>query len=462
MVDFVSHNCKGKKGFQKYTYQKLYDELEVYASASFPKMSTQELIDWAKACHPHVSIHAYDSTWRKFMKHVSNEGHQGHVISLVFYVKDHHLYPIQDKRLKHIATKANQGGADNLWKYMTDMKWSNKSSNYIMYQDLVDDDIVAKKDKPTLSTIENHVIVLPPDTKIEPIIEEYMIRTNYFVEYLHYDNNGRLDGFMDHKNNVYVLNNEYENLKSICERLYKIFKLYDFVWCNQSYTSLASSLFKHMRGYLPESQYDTKTREVLDDFYPRALQWCSTDPVPDNLVSLDISKSYPSILIDNESPIRLYGIHDIIEPFNGVFRTGEYYIDEYVIDKRQGKGIRIEAGFYSEPLVRALITKFKMPTSNVKWCIQARKTLAPDTFRNYMLAIFSMFPESQAKLLTNSYIGEMGRKYSRKDHGFTCSSLDTAQCIWTSALAENRDVIIDSYQNPNTKQELYLIRERQI
>ena len=52
-----------------------------------------------------------------------------------------------------------------------------------------------------------------------------MIRTNYFVEYLHYDNNGRLDGFMDHKNNMYVLNNEYENRKSICERLYKSMKL---------------------------------------------------------------------------------------------------------------------------------------------------------------------------------------------------------------------------------------------
>ena len=36
MVDFVWHNCQGKKGFQKYTYQKLYDEMEVYGSASFP------------------------------------------------------------------------------------------------------------------------------------------------------------------------------------------------------------------------------------------------------------------------------------------------------------------------------------------------------------------------------------------------------------------------------------------
>ena len=128
MVDFVWHNCQGKKGFQKYTYQKLTDELEVYAP-SFPMMSTQELVTWAKECHPNVSIHAYDSTWRKFMKHIASLGRSD--VTLVFYIKDYHLYPIQDDHLKQIATKANQGDADNLWKYMTDMKWSNKSSNYI-------------------------------------------------------------------------------------------------------------------------------------------------------------------------------------------------------------------------------------------------------------------------------------------------------------------------------------------
>ena len=131
-------------------------------------------------------------------------------MSFIFYVKDHHLYPIQDDRLKQIATKANQGGPNNLWRYMTDMKWSNKSSNYIMYEELENNELT-EEGKPTLLTIKNHVIVLPPDMKIEPVIEAYMIRTNYFVEYLHYDNNGRLDGFVDHKNNMYVLNHEYEN-----------------------------------------------------------------------------------------------------------------------------------------------------------------------------------------------------------------------------------------------------------
>ena len=95
MADFVWHNCQGKK-------EKLYDDMGVYGSASFPKMSTQELIHWAKACHPNVSIHAYDSTWRKFMKHIGSTTHD---VCLVYYIKDHHLYPIQDDRLKQIATK---------------------------------------------------------------------------------------------------------------------------------------------------------------------------------------------------------------------------------------------------------------------------------------------------------------------------------------------------------------------
>ena len=218
-----------------------------------------------------------------------------------------------------------------------------------------------------------------------------------------------------------------------------------------------------MRGYLPESQYNTKTREIIDN-NPRALQWCSTQPQPQNLVSLDICKCYPSILINNKEPIPLYTIHDIIRPFSEhdlTYNYGEYYIDEYVFNS-WAKGIKIEAGFYTKRLVQMLINGFKMPTSDVKYFIRPRKTLAPDTFKNFLLKIFELLPESQAKFLENSYIGELGRKYSRKDHGFTCNDIDTAQCISTSALAENRDVTIDSYQNPSTKQEIYLIRERQM
>lgn len=172
------------------------------------------------------------------MKHITTHGHSE--VTLVFYIKDHHLYPILDDHLKQIATKANLGGIDNLWKYMSDMKWSNKSSNYIRYEDLVNnlDELIEEpkkptyeiqeSNKPTLSAIENHVIILPPDTNVEPVIVEYITRSNYFVEYLHFDNNGRLDCFLDHKNNMYVLNNEYDTRKQIREQLFSMYRTYDF------------------------------------------------------------------------------------------------------------------------------------------------------------------------------------------------------------------------------------------
>ena len=109
MIDFAWHHCKNKKGFKTYTCEKLEKGLSEYSS-SFPMMSTQELVDWARACHPNVSIHAYDATYCKFMKHMGNPRD----ISLFYFLKAHHYYPIRDERLQKIATKANQEGADNL------------------------------------------------------------------------------------------------------------------------------------------------------------------------------------------------------------------------------------------------------------------------------------------------------------------------------------------------------------
>ena len=101
MIDFIWHQCQNKNGFKRYTYQKSKDELSEFAT-SFPFMSTQEVVDWARGCHPNVSIHAYDSTYKKFMKHITSTPR--HDISHVFFIKENHCYPITDERLKILAT----------------------------------------------------------------------------------------------------------------------------------------------------------------------------------------------------------------------------------------------------------------------------------------------------------------------------------------------------------------------
>ena len=301
MLDYVWDQVKDKRGFKTYDYDKLKDELYTYASEE-PKINTEELTEWAKDCHPNVSIHAFDSTYRKFVTHSNNCSD----ISLVYIVKDHHCFPITDEKLKLIASKANQGGANNLLKYMTDLKWTRRHENVCKLKNIEELTFMKRKNK---------IIVLPEEARMTDAIQAYIDSSKFYVEYLHWNNAGVLDGFIDHDKNMYLLNDNYDERKSICDKLFKKYKTEHFVWTNQSFTSISSTLFNQITGYLPESTYNVHTRQMLDEYYSRALQWCSTDDIPDNVVSIDISKSYPNILLNNNMPIPVYNIHNVIEPF---------------------------------------------------------------------------------------------------------------------------------------------------
>ena len=77
------------------------------------------------------------------------------------------------------------------------------------------------------------------------------------------------------------------------------------------------------------------------------------------------------------------------------------------------------------------------------------------TFSEYIKYIFDNFDEKEAKKLANSFIGELRRKYNKRNQGFTCTEYDTAMACWTSAMVEKRNVTIDHYNN------ILLIREQQ-
>lgn len=268
---------------------------------------------------------------------------------------------------------------------------------------------------------------------------------------------------------MFVENNEYEIRKQICESLYETYNIHDFKWANQSYTSLANSLFKTMVGYLPESSYNDNTREILDRYYPKAIQWCSFDDLPEGLVNIDICKQFPGILIQNGQTIPIYTIHDTIQKFEGkqeisndtgiyypeLINNGEFYIDEFEI-KIFGCPLRFEAGFYHVSLIDFLVYDCKMPVSNIKYKLIAHHGIKNDTFKDFMLYIFNNFPEAQAKKMANSFIGELGRKYNRTDFGFICQDLQTCQEVWTDGIERGVNVIIDKFQD------IFLVCEQKI
>ena len=121
--------------------------------------------------------------------------------------------------MKLIASKPNQGGCDNLLKYMSDLKWTRRHENVTK--------IGSIEEICTLNK-ENHIIVLPESVKIKDAIELYSTNNNFYIEYLHWNNNKILDGFIDYNKNMYLLNEEYDARKTICDKLFKIYKTFDF------------------------------------------------------------------------------------------------------------------------------------------------------------------------------------------------------------------------------------------
>ncbi len=450
VVDYIWDQVKGKRGFKIYDYKRLKDEIYSYVTGEGEMISTFELIRWASTCHPNVSIHAFDSRYRKFVSHIAKNECR---ISLAYICKDHHLLPITDQLLKTTAIEANQGGCKYLLKYMAEFKWNSRHENINKLNNIDEIQSINEEDK---------IFILPQDIKMTIAIDLYTKKSNYYVEYMHWDNNGVLSGFIDHNRNMYVLNDEYDKRKSICDKLFDIYKSDDFRWSNQSFTSIASALYKQLNGFIPESSYNIKTRQILDEYYPRALQWATMDEITDedisDLVSIDISKCYPSILLNNKSPIPIYTIHDSIEEFNhedDLNDNGEYYIDEYML-KCFNAPIKIEAGFYNKDLIKYLIDMLNMPRSLIKFKIVSKKALKPDTFKGYIEYIFNNFDEGAAKLMVNAFIGNLGRKYNKTNHGFISSDIDTALCCWTSSLNERKNITISNYND------IFLIKETKI
>ena len=218
VIDYVWDQVKGKRGFKAYEYDKLKNEIYDFVPEG-DMISTEELINWAKECNPRVSIHAFDCRYRNFIRHTN--GHPD--IVLVYIVKDHHCFPITNENLKIVAAKANQGGCDDLMKHMSELKWSRRHENIDKIETVHEISDMKR---------ENNVIILPKGVKMKEAIEMYVKDTNFYVEYLHWNNRGVLDGFVDHRKNMYLLNEEFDTRKTICDKLFDRYKTHDFKWCN--------------------------------------------------------------------------------------------------------------------------------------------------------------------------------------------------------------------------------------
>ena len=162
VIDYIWNEIQNVRGFKKYAYESLADELADYSTAR-PFMSTQEIVNWVKEHHPNnISVHAYTATYSKFMSYIC---HAPDVV-LLFFVKDHHVHPITDPELKKVASSKNQIGTVNLFEHMSELKWTRRRDKFTMYDDLTPE-------------TQNNIIVCPEDLDARTAICQYMQILNF-------------------------------------------------------------------------------------------------------------------------------------------------------------------------------------------------------------------------------------------------------------------------------------------
>ena len=136
-----------------------------------------------------------------------------------------------------------------------------------------------------------------------------------------------------------------------------------------------------------ESAYNETARQMLDHYYPKALQWCSSEEISDDAVNIGICMSYPNVLL-NTFPIPLYSIHDVVEKFNcksDLNLCSEFYTDETVINYYNAT-IIIEAGFYNVNLVNYLVDVLHVHIKQINHKITTKRALDPNTSKNYLIS----------------------------------------------------------------------------
>ena len=130
----------------------------------------------------------------------------------MLYCKAHHLHQILDKELKRAACEANKGGAKNILKNLVELKWRKRSDNILKF-DTINDIIDLEC---------NDTLIMLPEDKVEETINIIVETFEVQIQYLHWLNSGKLGGFIDRRNNIFVLNDDWDTRKTICEKLHDI------------------------------------------------------------------------------------------------------------------------------------------------------------------------------------------------------------------------------------------------
>jgi hypothetical protein len=441
---YIVNTLKGKKGFKKFDMDVLKSQLDCLKINYNDGISVNDMLRWIKEYYPNnISMYALNPYGKCFQKYTV----QHSVGVLVYICNNQHMYPIYNDKLKtHVAlTKKMDHSVDLQFKYhATDYEYVSKfklleddgdydidedeefTTDYSKklfdpkYQDLVSGKILSG---------QVYLVDDPYLCALDVIKETKYNITNMKIK------EGQLTAFI-HPISGHIIENggQYHQRQLICKRFMELCPCHEFEFRNQSYAQMVATWFEIKVGKIGlKSSYTEEQLRITDTF--------STTPLIDTLVDMIQNKnckafdrvgSYPNAVIEMKYNYPVFSIcDDFIKYDGGDILCGEYLVESFTI-KQLGR-FRFQKQILSYNIVIYLLENKYISKTQITLFRKASFSIKAHKLSDFMKELMSLIPRSKydgAKLLYNSFIGSLGKKYIKEDKGFLTTDFETVCAMY--------------------------------
>jgi len=329
------------------------------------------------------------------------------------YVNNKHVYPITDDKVqKYIARSARSRKKTNMRHVF------EKFDEFVIpldfkYMETIDEDIK-----------DGFTYICNKDVDLTDYLIKTVGDTNHSIEYIDMDTNtGRVKKFRHPTKNTYIV--EYDDYDERKEQ-YNILKesvigLGDFL--NKSYGVIGNELIKHL-GNIPKSYYNKQSFYYLTEYEVKPVYEIVRKAKKNDVVGVDFYKQYASVFYkdfqEDGFEIPVYDVNHMVREYNQEDITlGEYYIKQVTFKRVSFGGYFVHSHIVSRLLEEKIIKK-----SDIKYCINTRKTYKPDTFKTFV-ELCSKLSNTAFKRIVNYMNGTLKDSHFSNANAYFTNDIDS-------------------------------------
>lgn len=450
VIRFIVNSLTGVRQFSNITIPSVKSQFEELKIDFSNGVSVESMIHWIKTYYPKIiSLFAIDPCYNVFKSYVAERAEH----TLMFIVNNGHVYPVYNDAIKKrvAQSKTIETGKVTWFVEGTNYKLMQKKN---ISQSPLDEGVDQGDNKQYEEFLKgenqdkNEVILF--EQSLETIATDIIKTAGYSVTAMKF-RNSEIEAFQ-HPLTGQIIQHapDYHLRERVCKKFYELHPLNCFEFKNQSFNTLASSLFEVIHGKINKSCHIKEDQQIIDEYHTSPLIETLVEDFQfnENCKGFDIKKSYANAMINMDCDYPIFSICDSFEKYTGQdIEIGEYVLDECVIE--QLGGIKIHKQVYGYNLVSFLLSKSYIDKSKILFFKKASFNLSSEIFSEFLQTIRDLFPEDDNifKALSVCFIGGLGQRFRTSDQCFITDDWETVCASFVDHKKENNAWSVQSLED---------------